>query len=391
MMYLYVLLLLLSCGQSEQPTVLDRWKINPNETIEWLKSQPPLVQIDAFQKLVDFDPTTLKLLCTDQDLSAIQSQCHFLKDRPHLLVKPERVDQGHHSRIIYDQSKLSELWALDSIAPSDCSETAGFLCVFESAGVAAQESTHSAAVICNSLEDHLKAECYFHAAESLKGNKDLPKQLELCYAATPYSNRCLTHILDQLSNPYPPVHLLTDSEIESLLEVNGLLSGLDNPWQKRFTGMFWSAVTLHMLEQSVPNCSGRLIELPIDLRAYWLANLIYLKYNSTSGTLEERVNLTEHLIQPCVNSTHQLTGPPNIHHYWDLNESQDLNTKTTSQIPFVRYTQREWHSNTIIDFTLMWIEAAAQHEDWPIVEEGVTHSQPVVKNRALQIMSHKRK
>lgn len=391
MMSLYVLLFLFSCGQPEHPTVVDRWENNPNETIEWLKSQPPLVQIDAFQRLVDLDPTTLKLLCADQSLTALQSQCHFLKDRPHLLVKPERVDQGHHSRIIYDAPETPVLWALESIAPSDCSETADFLCVFESAGVAAQASTHSAAVICNSLEEHLKAECYFHAAESLEGNKHLPKQLALCYGASPYSNRCLTHILDQLSNPYPPVHLLTDSDIASLLEVHGLLSDLESPWQKRFTGMFWSAVTLHMLEQSVPNCSGRLIELPLELRPFWLANLVYLKYNSTSGTLEDRVSMTEQLVHPCVNSVHQLTGPPNINHYWDLNETQASTTKASHQIPFVRYTHREWHSDTIIDFTLMWLEAAAQHEDWQVVEEGVTHSHTVVKNRARQILSHKRK
>ena len=303
------------------------------------------------------------------------------------MVKTEELNKGRHNRTLHVQAEKSTLWDIPA-TEIPCHPLKDIQCLYEKAAAAAPQNPESTAAYCNVLDDRLRSECYFYAADQLNAAPaTLNSQLDLCLAAQPFGERCLSHLLDQIVDALPPSHRLTEEAIQSLNRYHSFFSTADAQWKQDFGQQLSSTASLFILEHSSTHCAMPLHALSDDFERYWQSTIIFLQYpkQDTPQTQAERLKQAElWFTTDCEGAGNIQADPQQEDFHWEIDTEHAHSAFDRS--PYLRSTFRAYSKDHHTDVELMWLEAAAQHEDWARVKSFSDSEIAVVQVRAKQLL-----
>lgn len=388
----FLSLLLFACHSDSDSDHLkeakEKWTTDQKMAIQWLEKQDPVIQIAAFQKIISEDPQAIIELCEAPNLNALKQHCSLVKDRPHLTVNPQKHNRKQPISLLPKaNTEESPLLSISPKKDTGCTPQDDLVCIFEAAQKSALDSPKETAAYCNVLTGHTRSECYFNAADYLKGNEfRIDKQLELCQAAQPYGDNCLAHLKDQFVRGVKSISDLDRATFNELQTLQNYFSQSQISWHQDFAAIFWAETTFFMLKKTEPLCSKPLEKLPAALKPHWQAALVFFQYKKSHppSTVEERFQKQKEWSEiPCTNSERSLSDRTEVRFYWQNNYM--LTNMQSNQLPYLRKSLRAYSVDPQIDSELIWLEAAAQHDDWNFVDEMRQSPVPEVSKRAAQL------
>jgi hypothetical protein len=389
---LVFLLTFLSCKSTDKDPTIVRWQQNPTETIEWLKKLKPLQRQKELQALLEHYPQLPVKVCIDAETNSKFELCSKYKQRPHLFENIQQYENNKNSISLIDNS----ISTLLNISPQAivCESKKPLHCVSQTISI--NTSLSDIAGRCNSLEVQFKSECYFQSADQYQGTiSTISKQVQLCHAAQPYGDRCLNHMIDQVVERLLSNHKNSSIPREVLQDIDEQLILTATTWQNKLREAFWSYASFRIIENRQPDCTRSLFTLPLDLHPYVNASAAYFYYieleRTSFASLIEQTDSLQKISCPTSDNSQKTSSPPKISDFWSLQGPYPLFIEEeTTKIPYLRKTHRLMSSDPQLEKSLIWLEAAAQHQDWTVVEQALRTNNKVLEWRAKMILDDRK-
>ncbi len=375
-----MLALLLDCG-SDEPTLIDRWREDPDGVAAELAALPPPEQLAAVEALLIADPEGVGRLCGSLPDGDARSRCRTVRTRPHLW----REDAAETPTI---PSPLSDI--PPATGPCDAHDNPTLCWSRHARGRASGGDAQGAAAGCLAIaEPQWRQECAFQSAEELlvaRGPSRYPDAVSLCALAGRFTADCLEHSVARLAALAPET---PGGDWRPVLDA---AAAITERWQgaprqgSQQRQALW-ALSTALVYVEAPAVSGApLAVLPEEAAPHVRAAMAWRLLSLNPG--EDLATLTDRLAQAA--ATHQDTAAPTrprralvgLLDAWGEAEPP----QGAAEVTWLGVSRRVVSPDPDTDGVIALLEAAArQPGQQHLLAEGRRHSDPLVAWTAARL------